>query len=183
MQLDENMDGYLSYEDLKTALTSSEGGLNLGCSEREVRAMLAAADTDGDALVSYAEFIDFLSVKDVEKSYSPFFDGACAHRSLLATDDCFLPSLLSLSRDSLLCFVSATLAPPLACDLSIDRSPTRPAQDAARPAQVGGGGGRAERARELGARGGAAGGDAAARGRGGSGAHGGAQGAADPARE
>jgi Ca2+-binding EF-hand superfamily protein len=77
-QLDENMDGYLSCADLQTALTSSEGGLNLGCSERQVRALLAAADTDGDQLVSYAEFIDFLSVKDVETSYSPFFDGACA---------------------------------------------------------------------------------------------------------
>ena len=99
-QLDENMDGYLSCADLQTALTSSEGGLNLGCSERQVRALLAAADTDGDQLVSYAEFIDFLSVKDVETSYSPFFDGACASLARSRpTDWCFL-RLLRLTRDS-----------------------------------------------------------------------------------
>ena len=56
------MSGFMDIEELVGAL--GEKHLNLGVKDDDVRALATAMDSNGDGVISYAEFVKFLEVHD-----------------------------------------------------------------------------------------------------------------------
>lgn len=71
-QIDEDMSGKLSRDEIQHALGPDH--LNLGVGKAEVDMLVAAMDTANDGEVSYSEFVKFLEVHDIDPGYNPIFD-------------------------------------------------------------------------------------------------------------
>jgi Ca2+-binding EF-hand superfamily protein len=81
--LDDDGDGALTYDDVKQAL--GPNFLDLGFNEKQVNQILLASDENQDGLCSFKEFVAFLSLHDVDPSYSPFYNAR--KRQINALDD------------------------------------------------------------------------------------------------
>jgi hypothetical protein len=72
-QLDEDGDSALTYGDMEWAFGPKQ--LDMNFNKKDLQKILLASDKNRDGFISYKEFIDFLSVHDIEPNYSPFYDG------------------------------------------------------------------------------------------------------------